>query len=268
MSRDEEYYANFGAQTVDEYVEMGILNSPTEMQRFAATLAIIPKDTVTLLDVGCGPGVFLHLLRDKLGIEGVGIEITEAKVEYARRVLKVDVRLGRADQLPFPDMSFDTVTALEVIEHLPYKAYETALEEFERVAKKWIVVSVPYQEKRTFTRCPYCATRFNGNYHIRSFDEGKLANLFPNFRLVTLAKYGEYVRLYNPFRSLVAWLRPPAFPTYAVCPACGFHRSALHTDPLGCASDSVSKARYMRWLTTLIPKQRQHRWGMSVYERI
>jgi len=267
MSRDEEYYANFGAQTVDEYVEMDILNSPTEMQRFAATLAIIPKDTVTLLDVGCGPGVFLHLLRDTLGIEGIGIEITEAKVEYARRALVVDVHHGQASQLPFPDRSFDTITALEVVEHLPFGTYEKALSELERVAKTWIIVTVPYREERAFTQCPYCATRFNSSYHLRSFDEEKLNNLFRNFEVVAFYKHGEYTQFYNPFRAITSRLFPPTFPRYAVCPACGFRLAERQKEMQSPVHKSSKFKRVLHRSFTLIPKHKKNRWIIAVYKR-
>jgi SAM-dependent methyltransferase len=69
-----------------------------------------------VLDVGCGTGRMLTELG-RLG-EATGIDLSDEALRFCRerghdRVLKAD--LGR---LPFPDASFDVVTALDVLEHV------------------------------------------------------------------------------------------------------------------------------------------------------
>ena len=49
-------------------------------------------------DIGAGHGVFLEELKAARGIEGVGIEITPAKVDYAR-ARGIDLRIGDAASL-------------------------------------------------------------------------------------------------------------------------------------------------------------------------
>jgi len=269
MSKDQEYYANFGLQTVDEYVETLVFNSKTEMERFSSTIAFVPQDTISLLDVGCGPGVFLYLVNQELGIKGVGLEIIDAKIEYARRALNVDARHGQADQLPFPDRSFDTVTALEVIEHLTFGVYETALRELERVAKKWILVSVPYMEKRDFVKCPYCSAIFNTNYHHRVFNEDRMNQLFSDFRLVSMIQHGEYTQFYTPIGAIKKRFFSISFPQFAICPACGFKevesKKSNKSEPIG---GKGRKKKLMCWLYNCIPKKRRFRWMISLYQRI
>jgi SAM-dependent methyltransferase len=69
-----------------------------------------------VLDVGCGSGEFLaHLAR--LGAWPAGIDPAPGMVELARsRVPGADVRLGPAQPLPWPDGSFDVVTAFNALQ--------------------------------------------------------------------------------------------------------------------------------------------------------
>jgi SAM-dependent methyltransferase len=69
-----------------------------------------------VLDVGCGSGEFLaHLAR--LGVSPAGIDPAPGMVELARsRVPGADVRLGPARPLPWPDGSFEAVTAFNALQ--------------------------------------------------------------------------------------------------------------------------------------------------------
>jgi ubiquinone/menaquinone biosynthesis C-methylase UbiE len=70
----------------------------------------LPGDRV--LDLACGDGALLELLR-KRGIEHVaGIDLSEGELALARKRLGPDVPLvqGRAQELPFADGSYDRVT--------------------------------------------------------------------------------------------------------------------------------------------------------------
>jgi ubiquinone/menaquinone biosynthesis C-methylase UbiE len=92
-----------------------------------------------ILDVGCGSGFNLQLLRT--WGEVVGIDQSPAAVESAHRYGPADV--GSALVLPHPDASQDLVTAWDVLEHLPDDA--AALREWARVLKPggYLAISVP-----------------------------------------------------------------------------------------------------------------------------
>jgi len=91
-----------------------------------------------VLDIGCGHGINCMEL-EKRGFQCVGIEANE---EYAKEAaLHVDAHHMWAENLEFPDKSFDTVTMLEVLEHI--QKPQKALEEVVRVAKKNLILSVP-----------------------------------------------------------------------------------------------------------------------------
>ena len=72
----------------------------------------------SLLDIGCGTGLFLHLAREA-GLQVRGIELSESAVAYARMNYGLDVHHGTLENTDLPDQSFDIVTMWHVLEHLP-----------------------------------------------------------------------------------------------------------------------------------------------------
>lgn len=70
-----------------------------------------------ILDVGCGTGTNLALLRDFGAVEGVDSEL--AAVEFCHRQGESAVRHAPGSRLPYPTAQFDLVTLLDVIEHVP-----------------------------------------------------------------------------------------------------------------------------------------------------
>ena len=70
-----------------------------------------------LLDVGCGPGLFLSLARQK-GWEVQGVDPSRKSVETARSVYGFPVQEGKIEEISFPDESFDVVTFWNVLDAL------------------------------------------------------------------------------------------------------------------------------------------------------
>jgi len=70
-----------------------------------------------LLDVGCGSGKFLRQMG-AVGWDLTGIEVDAEAAARAREVTP-NVYVGDPTQAPFPEGSFDLITAFHVIEHLP-----------------------------------------------------------------------------------------------------------------------------------------------------
>lgn len=70
-----------------------------------------------LLDVGCGSGKFLRQMG-AVGWRLTGIEVDPEAAAKAREVTP-NVFVGDPTEAPFPEASFDLITAFHVIEHLP-----------------------------------------------------------------------------------------------------------------------------------------------------
>lgn len=84
-------------------------------QRAVAMAASVGAGT-RVLDVGCGGGEFLELAALQ-GAHVTGVDPSRGMVGRAsRRVPSADVREGTAEELPFPDGSFDVVTACNVLQ--------------------------------------------------------------------------------------------------------------------------------------------------------
>ncbi len=262
------YWSNLRGMTPDAYVGRFVETSEVDRRRMRDTAAALPAGVTTLLDAGCGFGHFLRVVRETRGIAGTGIEITEDKVEYARRVFGVDARVASVDALPFPDGAFDVVCALEVIEHLPLEPYGRGRAELARVARRWILISVPWRERRRNVECPACGCAFNHNYHLRSFHDADFPALFPGFALRSLAGMGETRVTPRWIEMLVAWRRRP-LPPFAVCPACGFHSRA----PLGPLPDAAAMAgprkhaRRLRGLARDLVRRAKPCWYLALFER-
>lgn len=85
------------------------------------------------LDVGCGEGRFSRMLRE-IGIQTVGIDPTEILIEEARRRdPDGDYRLAAAEELPFPDATFDLVVSYLSLIDIP--DVPKAISEMNRVLK-------------------------------------------------------------------------------------------------------------------------------------
>src|ERR1700709_481881 len=69
------------------------------------------------LDAGCGS---VGKLQELVGyVEVGGIDLNQEAAELARERGHGEVRVGRLEELPWEDASFDLITCLDVIEHTP-----------------------------------------------------------------------------------------------------------------------------------------------------
>lgn len=111
------------------------------MGRYSRPLADVFADAVgvsrghTALDVGCGPGALTGVLVDRLGVDAVFACDPSAPfvAECAARHPGVDVRLGRAEAVPFDDGRFD-VSLAQLVLHFVTDP-EQAARELQRVVR-------------------------------------------------------------------------------------------------------------------------------------
>lgn len=71
-----------------------------------------------VMDVGCGAGEFVHVLR-RAGIEASGLEPGREYAEFARATLGIPVQTTTVDAAQVPPASLDVVTMFHALEHVP-----------------------------------------------------------------------------------------------------------------------------------------------------
>ena len=95
----------------------------TELKRWTDARVMAPlfrrlSAGCRLLDVGCGSGAFLDAVRAETGCEVHGVDVSTKAVETARTLYGVEVFEGPVTEAPFPDASFDAITAWWYLEHV------------------------------------------------------------------------------------------------------------------------------------------------------
>lgn len=89
----------------------------------------------SILDVGCGGG-FLSNELARQGYEVTGVDVSPESLKVAERhdlTRSVKYEVADAYKLPYPDESFDAVTAMDFLEHI--EDPEKVIKEFSRVLK-------------------------------------------------------------------------------------------------------------------------------------
>jgi ubiquinone/menaquinone biosynthesis C-methylase UbiE len=109
----------------------------------AARRALLDEATVRpghrMLDIGCGTGTFAMLIKElhrDVGIVGFDPDpkaLARAKRKFERSAIPIQLDQGFADELPYPDASFDRVFSTFMFHHLPAGRREKTLSEVRRV---------------------------------------------------------------------------------------------------------------------------------------
>lgn len=98
-----------------------------------AHFGLKPGDRV--LDVGCAKGFLVKdLMKACPGLEAFGLEISEYALIQCEPEVVGRLHLGSADNLPFPDDSFNAVVSINTIHNLPRDRAIQAVREIERLA--------------------------------------------------------------------------------------------------------------------------------------
>lgn len=89
-----------------------------------------------VLDLGCGNGRLLGMLKDKR-INYIGFDASEKLIEIAKKNYpQADFRVGGSLALPFPADFFDKIFSIRVLPHIPSKEFRLRfMKEARRVLK-------------------------------------------------------------------------------------------------------------------------------------
>jgi len=110
-----------------------------KVYRYNIIIKLLDKKSRTILDIGCEDPVFYNRLKKKYKVTIADSHPT------SKQVKKED-----AQNLSFNTNAFDIISCQEVLEHVldPVKA----IKELKRVAKKQLIITVPYEPFFTLFR--------------------------------------------------------------------------------------------------------------------
>lgn len=220
----------------------------------------LPPDISSLLDVGCGNGRIINHLS---GLDTTGIDINIK----ALRNVKSNRCQSTVFDLPFANNVFDLVLATEVIEHIAHSKYEKALLEIARVSKKYILITVPYKEDLQANQiiCSICKCQFNKYFHMRSFNEQDMHNLFVTTQGISLKKIrGVFKQKFIVFGSSFNFIKEnflhtQSYQEFIICPQCGLTREQNNIHAI--KNDSEKS------LSAIWPKSIKYKWWFTLYEK-
>lgn len=122
----------------------------------------------SILDVGCGPGAYMHALGAQ-GYDVEGVErnsILAAKARAAGfRIFDLDLDIDGLSAIG--DKSYDTVICLDVLEHLANPT--TVLNDMARIARSNVIVSVPAESPRELVSSGFVYASYVDVTHVRYY---------------------------------------------------------------------------------------------------
>ena len=110
------------------------------------------KDNLKVLEVGCGPGHFAHMIKNNFPTCNIfAVDLDENHINFAQKTAKnlnLDINFCTADvlELPFEDEEFDLIYSHTLVEHLPF---DRLICELKRVLKPGgKIVSIHVNQKQ------------------------------------------------------------------------------------------------------------------------
>ena len=158
-------------------------------------LAMTSFDSV--LDVGCGDGRFLRELRDEYpDVEVLGVDNSERSVALAN-AMNTDIEYISRDILAEQvEITYDVVTAIEVLEHIEPADLERFLEAIEDALADGglLVLTVPHANKPVSEK------------HYQHFDGEALTELLtPRFENLELIPFDRQSLFFEGLKLLLGW---------------------------------------------------------------
>jgi hypothetical protein len=176
-------------------------NSVARLESGAACFSPIHSRAAALIegrqviDLGSCFGFFPLRLAGR-GIDVLATDLSAPTMELLTRMTRLLGRPARtlacdASSVPLPDCCTDTVTALHLIEHLPAQSCDAVVREAIRLARRRVVIAVPFEAEPTA-----CYG------HVQRFDRaglegiaGRLRRDYPGLRTTVLEHHGGWLVL-------------------------------------------------------------------------
>src|SRR5262245_24289773 len=142
------------------------------------------RSGVELLDVGCGSGTLLGLIK-KRGIRPTGVDFSSEAAQVAAKENGVRVVVGSLAEAGFPNHSFDIVTLFHVMEHVTNP--RSVLAEVSRILKPdgVVILQVPNIDSWQFKAFGAKWYGLDIPRHVIDYSKGSILNLLAASGFVT-----------------------------------------------------------------------------------
>jgi ubiquinone/menaquinone biosynthesis C-methylase UbiE len=155
----------------------------------------------SVLVIGLGDSIVANILKSRI-----------------RKMTTLDVDgdlapevIASVEKIPLADNSFDMVLCAEVLEHLPFEKFNSCLEELRRVAKKNVVLSLPFfgppvkillkapflKERKLAFKIPWPEKHILGTHY---WEIGKRGHGFGKIKSI-ISKYFKIEKVFVPFEN-------------------------------------------------------------------
>ena len=108
--------------------------------RIDKVISLVPSDSNSVLELGCGFGYICNRLNKNYSVNAIDFNISTLRHVICGKVL------ATCTVLPFKGNCFDTIIASELLEHLDGKDLFKTINEIERISRKYVLITVPYEE--------------------------------------------------------------------------------------------------------------------------
>jgi len=199
---DEAYFVGGTKSNYEDYRELepAIDRGFMPVVRQYADYCAAGKAPRAYLDVGCAMGFYVERLAS-LGWQAFGVDISEYAVEQGRLRGVEGLLVGRADDLPYADDSFDFVTSIDVIEHVDAGSAAAMVEEIRRVLRPG---GLSFVATPNFVSNQYW-NRYTPGFvdrdatHVNYLSAHSLRALFAHFRECEIYGHTPFVEQFHAF---------------------------------------------------------------------
>lgn len=142
MSKDKKL-KNIYSKIAKSYAEES--NVSEHIDEF---LSLLTKGE-TILDAGCGSGIDANYMSCK-GFHVIGVDFSKEMIKIAKSTYPtIEFRLGDFNNLDFANSTFDGITLLYSVIHLPKKDIKSILEKFYKILKKKGIIYLALQSGKS-----------------------------------------------------------------------------------------------------------------------
>jgi ubiquinone/menaquinone biosynthesis C-methylase UbiE len=152
------------------------------------------------LDLGCGDGRWTTDIYNYLGknVETWGVDVSERAIGFARLISPmINFSVMSGDSTNFQSKSFDLITMIEVIEHVPDNIEEKMMSEVHRLLKKGglLILTTPSLNERLSA------------HHFRHYSVESITDLLVRHNFSIMDMRGQGKPIYGPKKEIRKFMK-------------------------------------------------------------